>query len=144
MPNVVIDASVLVSAALVRGSIPERAIRLARAVDTICISDAVVEEYRSVLARPKFAAAIAPDRREEVAELLLADGRRYRPRRRVRDCRDEKDNRYLELAQACGAAFLITGDADLLSLDPWRAVRIVRPAEYVGVNSERAPPGVLK
>jgi uncharacterized protein len=144
MPNVVIDASVLVSAALRRGSVPEKAIRLSRAVDAICISDAVIEEYRSVLARPKFRAAIRPDRAEELVELLLADSRRYRPRRRVRDCRDEKDNRYLELAEACRAAFLITGDGDLLSLDPWRAVRIVRPAEYVGLNSERAPPGVLE
>jgi uncharacterized protein len=143
MPNVVIDASVVVSAALMRGSVPERAIRLARAVDVICISDAVVEEHRAVLARPKFQAAITPERAEELVELLLADSRRYRPRRRVRDCRDEKDNRYLELAEACGAAFLITGDGDLLSLDPWRGVRIVRPAEYVALNSERARPGVL-
>jgi len=49
----------------------------------------------------------------------------------VTDCRDAKNNKYLELALASGAGTLVTGDADLLVLHPWRSVRILRPAEYL-------------
>jgi predicted nucleic acid-binding protein len=48
----------------------------------------------------------------------------------VSDCRDAKDNKYLELALAAGASAIITGDGDLLALDPWRGIRIVTPADY--------------
>lgn len=53
------------------------------------------------------------------------------PAERVTDCRDAKNNKYLELALASGAGTLVTGDADLLVLHPWRSVRILRPAEYL-------------
>jgi putative PIN family toxin of toxin-antitoxin system len=140
MPNVVVDASTVVSAALIRNSPPEQAIRLARAVDVICVSDAVTDEIGAVLARPKFRAAITEARRREILEILMAGSRRYAPQLRVNDCRDPKDNKYLELALASGAAFLITGDADLLSLDPWRGVRICGAAEYIAINSGRVRP----
>ena len=55
----------------------------------------------------------------------------FAPAERVTDCRDAKDNKYLELALAAGAGILVTGDADLLVLHPWRGVRILRPAEYL-------------
>ena len=47
------------------------------------------------------------------------------------DCRDAKDNKYLELALAARAGVIVSGDADLLVLHPWRGVRILRPAEYL-------------
>jgi predicted nucleic acid-binding protein len=50
----------------------------------------------------------------------------------VTDCRDSRDNMYLELAAAAGADILVSSDQDLLVLDPWRGVRIIRPAEYLG------------
>ena len=49
----------------------------------------------------------------------------------MNDCRDAKDNKYLELALAASAATIFSGDADLLVLDPWRGVRIVQPAAYL-------------
>ena len=57
---------------------------------------------------------------------LLAD-----PIVQVTDCRDAKDNKYLDLALAAGAQTIVSSDADLLSLDPWRDIRIVTPAEFV-------------
>ena len=47
------------------------------------------------------------------------------------DCRDAKDNRYLELALAARAAAIVSGDEDLLVLDPWRGVRVLRPAQFL-------------
>jgi predicted nucleic acid-binding protein len=49
----------------------------------------------------------------------------------VTECRDSKDNTYLELALAAGAWAIVSGDEDLLVLDPWRSVRLLRPAAYL-------------
>jgi putative PIN family toxin of toxin-antitoxin system len=51
-------------------------------------------------------------------------------REEVRDCRDPDDDKFLELALASGARALVTGDADLLVLDPWRGVRIVKLTDF--------------
>jgi predicted nucleic acid-binding protein len=54
------------------------------------------------------------------------------PTEQVTDCRDPKDNLYLELALAAEADTIVSSDADLLVLHPWRSVRILRPADYLG------------
>lgn len=58
----------------------------------------------------------------------------FEPTLRVNDCRDPKDDKYLELALAAGAEIIVSSDADLLVLDPWRGVRIVRPASYLALT----------
>jgi predicted nucleic acid-binding protein len=55
----------------------------------------------------------------------------FAPAERVTDCRDAKDNKYLELALAAGARTIVSGDSDLLVLHPWRGVRILNPAAYL-------------
>ena len=44
---------------------------------------------------------------------------------------DPDDNRVLECALAAKAGVIVTGDADLLTLHPWRGIRIVTPAEFL-------------
>jgi uncharacterized protein len=92
------------------------------------LSDSVLREIAAVLARPKFARVLTEDRRREVLELLTAAALWIEPREEVRDCRDPKDNRYLELALATGASAVLTGDEDLLVLHPWRGIQVLRPA----------------
>jgi hypothetical protein len=141
MPNIVIDANVVVSAALKPNSVAETAIRLARAHDAICLSRAVIDEIKAVLRRPKFRRAISRQRREQIVDLLAAAARFVEPTEQVQDCRDDKDNAYLEVALAAGAEIIVTGDADLLALDPWRGVRIIGPAEYVARVEARLAEG---
>ena len=49
----------------------------------------------------------------------------------VHDCRDPKDDKFLEVALNGRADVIITGDADLLALHPWREIAILTPAEYL-------------
>ncbi len=63
--------------------------------------------------------------------LVVGAARSFAPAERVTDCRDAKDNTYLELALAAGASVILSGDADLLVLHPWRGVRIVSPAAFL-------------
>jgi uncharacterized protein len=44
--------------------------------------------------------------------------------------RDSKDNFLLELAVSSNANYLITGDKDLLELNPFRNTLILTPAEF--------------
>jgi hypothetical protein len=40
-------------------------------------------------------------------------------------------NRYLELALAARDAVIVSGDEDLLVLNPWRGLRVLRPARLL-------------
>jgi len=81
---------------------------------------------------------LAADRRQEILELLTAAAFWVEPTETIRDCRDAKDNRYLDLALAAGAAVIVSGDKDLLVLDPWRGIRIVPPAQFVAEATRTA------
>lgn len=135
MPNVVFDASALIGAALKRDSTPERALLLAAAIDTLAFSSATFGELASVLARPKFEALVSPARRNEFLRFLLALGKFYVPRQVVQECRDAKDNKYLELALECEALAIITSDNDLLSMDAFHGTKIVTPAQFLSLRS---------
>jgi len=128
---IVLDASVLISAAMGRGSIPDRAVRHAFASDRVAVSEPMIAELIDVFARPRLARFVLPDLRDEVLALLDTSGIFVAPAERVTECRDAKDNKYLELALAARAATIVSSDDDLLVLHPWRGVRILLPAIYL-------------
>lgn len=130
---IVFDASTIVSAALKADSVPERALLHAEEVDVFCLSAAVDQEIAEVLSRPKFARTVPAARRRRFLRMLRADAVWFDPAVKVADCRDAKDNKYLELALAGGAEIIVSSDEDLLVLDPWRGIRILRPADYLAV-----------
>ena len=131
---IVFDASTVVSAALKADSIPERALLRAEEVDVFALSAAVDGEIADVLNRPKFARPIPHERRERFLRILREAAIWYDPAVRVRDCRDAKDDKYLELALAAGAEIIVSSDDDLLVLHPWRGVHILSPADYLALG----------
>ena len=116
---------------------PERALLLARSHDTVCLSPAVGGEIRQVLQRPKFRRYIPEISRQRILDILGAAALMLDPTERVSDCRDVKDNKYLELGLAAAASIIVSSDEDLLVLDPWRGIRILRPADYVRLRENR-------
>ncbi len=52
----------------------------------------------------------------------------------ITECRDPKDNKYLELAVSGRADYLITGDQDLLILNPWRNLKIITAPEFFSLK----------
>jgi len=131
---IVFDASALVSAALEVDSVPERALLRAEEVDVFALSPAVDREIEEVLNRPKFAQAIRGERREYVLGILRDQAVWFDPVVPVADCRDPKDDKYLELALVAAAQIIVSGDDDLLVLHPRRGVHILRPAEYLALS----------
>jgi putative PIN family toxin of toxin-antitoxin system len=128
---IVFDASVVVGAALKADSVPERALLRAEETDVFALSIAVDAEIAEVLNRPKFAGAVSRERREFFLSVLRGAALWFEPAIPVTDCRDPRDNIYLELALAAGAETLVASDHDLLILNPWRGVRILTPTDYL-------------
>lgn len=94
----------------------------------------VAIEIRSVLRRPKFAHVITPHQLAETDAWLFSEAEWFSPTIPVTDCRDPKDNKYLELALAANASTVISSDKDLLVLHPWRAIRILSPSAYLATG----------
>jgi len=138
---IVFDASVLVSAAMVRGSVPDRAVRHAFASDRIAMSDLVMDELLDVPHRPRLARFVDPGLRTALLSQLLELGVRFTPTIQVTDCRDPKDDKYLELALTAEATMIVSSDDDLLVMHPWRGVRILRPAACLAEPGADAPIG---
>jgi hypothetical protein len=132
---IVFDASAVVSAALKADSVPEQALLRAEEVDVFALSAAVEAEIAEVFGRPRFARAIARERRDRFLNILRGAAIWFQPAEHVTDCRDPKDNKYLELALAAGAETVVSGDLDLLVLHPWRGVRILRPVDYLALTA---------
>jgi len=49
----------------------------------------------------------------------------------VLECRDPKDNKFLELAISGQATHVLTGDSDLLELHPFRGIAVVTPQQFL-------------
>jgi putative PIN family toxin of toxin-antitoxin system len=130
---IVFDASTVVSAVLKANSVPERALFRAQATDVFALSTEVHDEIAEVLNRPKFAGVLSRERREQVLNVIRGMAAWFVPSERVTDCRDPKDDKYLELALAAGAAFIVSSDDDLIVLHPWRGVSILSPAAYLAL-----------
>ncbi len=109
--RVVIDTNVLVSAALKdRG--PERVILFVAEQPEFewVVSAEVLQEYREVLARPKF--AIPGDLLQKWLRLLDSRTTLVQVRKGLEFPRDRKDATFLACAISAAADFLITGDRD--------------------------------
>lgn len=135
-PRVVFDANVVVSAALLRHSVPRQAFDRAIAESDVLISLALVTELNDVLYRPKFDRYVPIALRVEFLAGFVTVGEWVEITEPVTVCRDPKDNHVLELAVNGGATHVVTGDDDLLALDPYRGVRIVQPFVFLNNPTE--------
>jgi putative PIN family toxin of toxin-antitoxin system len=138
-PRVVIDTGVVVSALLLPGSVPRRAFDAAVGRGRLLVSEATVAELDAVLRRPKFDRYLSEDRRLEFLAALVRTAEVVIVADVVTDCRDPDDNKFLELAVSGSASHIITGDADLLTLHPYRGIEVVSPKDFLLVFS--AEPG---
>lgn len=128
--RVVFDNNVLVSAALISG-VPRKVFDKLLDNGTVLTSVPVLLELADVLNREKFDKYVTHDERMrfmvnylKVAEMVEID-------ETIIACRDPKNDKFLELAVAGNADFLITGDEDLLVLKPFRTVEIITPREFL-------------
>ena len=98
---------------------------------SLIMSHEQLQEIKFVLQRPKFDKYILPHELSKFISLLSYKTIVPSIYEKINDCRDEKDNMILEAAVYGNADFIITSDNDLLTLNPYRWIRIVSPATFI-------------
>ena len=116
--RVVLDTNVVLSALVFGGGLTGRMRAVWQSQRALpLVSTATVQELMRVLAYPKFRLS-GQDRSLLLAEYLPYTETIHMPQTppEVPDCRDPYDLMFLQLATVGGAAVLVSGDKDLLTL----------------------------
>jgi putative PIN family toxin of toxin-antitoxin system len=129
--RVVVDTNVAVSAVLLPGSKPRQAFDLAAKAGRLLLSQSTLMELDEVLRRPKFDKYVSERQRLEFLLALVDQAHIVTVVERIQECRDEDDNKFLEVAAAGAANHINSGDPDLLGLNPFRGILIQTPAAFV-------------
>jgi uncharacterized protein len=136
--RIVADTNVLISFALnPRGGAGQAVVHILRHHE-LCGTPETVAEFFSVLFSAKIARFVSFEACEQVAAFLLPFVNLRRVELAVAACRDPKDDKFLEAAVAAKAECIVTGDADLLVLHPFRGVGIFSPADFLS-REKQAP-----
>ena len=100
------------------------------------------DELTKVLKRSKLDRYVSAQDRKNFLAVILRNARRAFLSSEERDtargaCRDSKDEELLSLSLAVRAHFLISSDEDLLILNPWQNISILKPAEFLSQISSQ-------
>ncbi len=129
--RIVVDTNALVSRLLLPSSVPGQAVRKAVDNSILLVSEATMNELADVLARQKFDRYISLEDRQQFLRLLGRLAEFVPIVYPVRECRDPQDDKFLEVALNGKADLIVTGDPDLLALNPWRDIAILSPTNYL-------------
>ncbi len=127
----VLDTNVLIGRLLCPTGVAAKAVDHALARGVLLVSEATLEELVRILNRPKFDAYVTAEDRRRFVELLGGVARIVPIVRVIRACRDPKDDQLLDVALNGEATAVISGDLDLLVMDPFHGVRIVNPSVFL-------------
>jgi putative PIN family toxin of toxin-antitoxin system len=131
--EVTADSNIYISALVFAGR-PLQFLDAARGgVFSLAISEALLDEVHRVL-RDKF--GWSKEALDEAAASIGDFTRRVRPSEAIDAVMaDPDDNRVLECAVAAASQFIVTGDGDLLRLGSYRAIQILRVADFMELIS---------
>jgi uncharacterized protein len=135
--RIVVDTNVFISALLIKKSIPFQVVNIAFKLGKILYSDATYAELQQVLFRRKFDKYLTLEERNIFLFKLANDSPSIEIQEEIQACRDVKDDKFLELAVNGNADVIVTGDADLLVLNPFRKIEIITPEMFVSRFDEK-------
>ncbi|WP_288426181.1 putative toxin-antitoxin system toxin component, PIN family [uncultured Spirosoma sp.] len=127
----VFDTNTLVSAALFSRSLPRLAFDSAFKRGELLTSEACLAELDEVLHRTKFTRYLTALEADLFVNQFSLKATSIIVTSSLADCRDQKDNKFLELAVDGDAVCIITGDQDLLVLHPYRDLAILNPVDFL-------------
>jgi len=130
VPKIVVDTNVFISATLFRGPTSRLVSLWQKKAVSVLMSSAVLKEYAKALAYPKF--------KLTNTEILGIIERELLPfvypvkvKRSLNIItEDPSDTKFLELAEAGKADYILSGDRHLLDLKNFHAIKIITPAEF--------------
>jgi putative PIN family toxin of toxin-antitoxin system len=128
--RLVLDTNVLVSAILSPNSISVKILNWGEDNGVILYSAATLTEVLSVLGRSKFSKYIDHDDIDELSIRIKTVWLFVEILNQVQLCRDPKDDKFIDLALNGDASHLITGDNDLLVLNPIENTSVINPRTF--------------
>ncbi len=132
----VIDTNILVSAVLIKSSIPDVALKKAKSLGIILFSDATFQELQEILNRSKFNKYISVNICTQFLAKFKLEAEQIEIDEMIKECRDPKDDKFLDVAINGNATHIITGDKDLLDLHPFRGVDIITAKQLLEIVSD--------
>lgn len=131
--KLILDTNVYISAALFPQSAPSDTLKQAIKVADLYLSLFLFEELKSTLMHKKFDRYIDSKKRILFLDQLINIAIFSEPLVPISDCRDPDDNHLLSLAVSENVNLVISGDQDLLVLNPYRNIPILTPREFLNI-----------
>ena len=129
--RLVIDINILVSAALKPHGLQRTILLLAIAKPAnLYVTEAILAEYRDVLARPEF--NIPRGLRQRLLQLIKNHARIVTPASTLQVAKDPGDNKFLDCADAARADYLVTGNQRHFPKF-WKQTKIITSREFIAI-----------
>lgn len=132
----VFDTNTLISAFLSKQSKPKLAYEKAKRIGKLSASIETFDEFCSSFIRDKFDKYISLKTRIDILEGYREVVVFLETSEIITACRDPNDNKFLELAVTGNASCIITGDEDLLELNPFRGISIVNASDFLNMKDD--------
>ena len=136
--RIVVDTNVFISGLLSSTFPPARVLELAVRHGQLLASVETQQELVRTMLSKRFDRYVSRARREALLVRIAPLVELVASTQMVRACRDPKGDKFLEAAVNGRADVVITGDKDLLVLDPFAGIPIVTPAHYLE-RAEKEP-----
>ncbi len=129
--RIVVDTSILISAALSASGKPAIVVDFVALLGTMLFSRATFDGLATRLFRPKFDRYVSSGDRQTYLEKIASVAHWIEITGVIVACRDPGDDKVLETAVIGAADCIVTGDQDLLALNPFRGIPILTAAEFM-------------
>jgi putative PIN family toxin of toxin-antitoxin system len=136
--RLVVDTNIVVSAALKPDGLQRTVLLLAITNPArLYITDAIMAEYREVLARPKM--HIRKGLQQQMLQLIRSHSYAVKPARPLQVTSDPDDNKFLECADAARADYLVTGNQRHFPRF-WKKTKVITSREFIGIVAPHLSP----
>ena len=128
----VVDTNLWVSMAIGSRAVSEQMAQLVEHTDIeIFVSTELLDELTETLGKPRLQRYLTHERTKRLFELIWMKTQLINVTTAMKVCRDPKDDFVVNLAVDANAHYIITGDADLLVLNPFGAITILSLGDFL-------------
>ncbi len=130
--RIVIDTNIWVSMALGSRAVSEYMAQLIEQPSVSLYASAeLLDELTTTLSKPKLQRYLSKIRTQRLFDLIWLKCQFVNPTVSVHVCRDPKDDFIINLALTVDAQYIITGDDDLLALNPIKTIEVLNLNDFV-------------
>ena len=130
--KIVIDTNLWVSMAMGSRVISEQMLQIIENPDIeIFISLELIEELTETLTKPRLQKYLSQARTTYLFELIWQKAQLIKVNIALKICRDPKDDFIINLATEANTHYIITGDIDLLVLNPVDKIEVITIADFL-------------